>query len=273
MAMKKFYLFGGCSFTDMPGSWARYLQDNILSQSKNSKNCAKSGAGNRFIATAIIDAALRAAEKGFVPDISIMWSGPSRFEIPIHENETPYVHDIFQANKIMGNDFNPGTYFHHDITGDIDRSTLNNFWLMQCSKVTDHTRWAHKKNIDKEYVETFMRFQQYLWNINAHWHNTLTSILEVQWLCESKQWPYRFMTFREGLGEYITTCAPQFRSLQDSINWSKWLFTDNNYGGLREYTLNTVNTWDDGYDNHPSRDAHELFVNEFLLPKLPGVYQ
>jgi hypothetical protein len=273
MAIKKFYLFGGCSFTDMPGSWARYLQNNILLRPKNSKNCAKSGAGHRFIATSVIDSALRIAEKGYVPDITIMWSGPSRFEIPIHELETPYVHDIFQANRLTGDDFNPGTYYHLDVTGNVDRSTLNNFWLMQCSKVSEKTRWSHQEFIDNEYIEAFNKFQQYIWNSNAHWHNTLNAILEVQWLCESKHWPYRFMTFREGLGEYIMTCAPQFRSLQDSIDWSKWLFTDDNYGGLREFTLNTVNTWDDGYDNHPSKEAHEFFVKDFLLPKLPGVYQ
>lgn len=271
--MKKFYVFGGCSFTDMPGSWARFIQENILLDFKNSKNCAKSGAGNRFIATAAINTALRVAEKGFLPDVTIMWSGPNRFEIPIHETDTPYVNDIFESNRILGNDFNPGIFHHLDVTGDIDRTTLNNFWLMQCSKVTDDTRWSHNKKIDKEYVETFVRFQQYLWNLNAQWHNTLTSILEVQWLCESKGWPFRFMTFREGLGEFINHCAPQFQILQDSVDWNKWLFTDNNYGGLREFTLNTVNTWDDGYDNHPSHDAHRLFVNDFLLPKLPGVYR
>lgn len=271
--MKKFYIFGGCSFTDMPNSWARYIQEKILSEPKFSKNCSKSGAGNLFISASVIDSSLRAAEKGFVPDISIMWSGPSRFEIPIHESETPYIHEIFESNRITGSDFNPGIYFHKNITGEIDRSTLNNFWLMQCSKVTDHTRWAHQKYIDKEYVETFVRFQQYLWNTNAHWHNTIRSILEVQWLCESKDWPYRFMTHREGFGEYIMTCAPQFQSMQNTIDWSKWVFTDDNYGGLREFTMNTINTWDDGYDNHPSHDAHRLFVNDFLLPRFSGVYQ
>jgi hypothetical protein len=271
--MKKFYIFGGCSFTDMPGSWARHIQENILSDPKSSKNCAKSGAGNRFISAAVIDTALRAEEKGYQPDISIMWSGPSRFEIPIHENETPYINEIFESNRMTGSDFNPGTYFHKDIVGDIDRSTLNNFWLMQCSKVTDHTRWAHERFIDKEYVETFAKFQQYLWNTNAHWHNTLTAILQVQWLCESKEWPYRFMTFREGFGDYVLTCAPQFRSIQHAIDWNKWVFTDDNYGGLREFTLNTVNTWDDGYDNHPSRQAHQLFVEQLLIPRFPDVYR
>jgi len=271
--MKKFYIFGGCSFTDMEGSWARYIQKEILAEPKLSKNCAKSGAGNRFISTSVIDSSLRAAENGFIPDITVMWSGPSRFEIPIHENETPYVNEIFESNRMTGNDFNPSIYFHKNITGDIDRSTLNNFWLMQCNKVTEKTRWAHQNFIDEEYVTTFNKFQQYLWNTNAHWHNTLTSILQVQWLCESRNWPYRFMTFREGLGEYIRTCAPQFQSMQTAVDWNKWIFTDNNYGGLREFTLNTINTWDDGYDKHPSREAHRMFVEEFLIPRFPDVYR
>lgn len=271
--MKTFHIFGGCSFTDMEGSWARYVQKNILSKPTLSKNCAKSGAGNRFIATSVIDSSLRASTKGFIPDITIMWSGASRFEIPIHENETPYINEIFESNRMTGSDFNPGTYFHKNINGDIDRSTLNNFWLMQCNKVTEKTRWSHQKFIDEEYVVTFNRFQQYLWNTNAHWHNTLTAILQVQWLCESRGWPYRFMTFREGFGDYILTCAPQFQSMQQSIDWDKWLFTNDTHGGLREFTINTVNTWDDGYDNHPSQAAHKLFVEEFLLPRFPGVYQ
>lgn len=271
--MKKFYIFGGCSFTDMPGSWARHIQQNILLDSSLSKNCAKAGAGNKFISTSVIDSSLRINSKGYIPDITIMWSSPTRYEIPIHEIETPYVNDIFESNRMTGSDFNPGVYFHKDVVGEIDRSTLNNFWIMQCSKVTEKTRWAHKKNIDKEYVETFLRLQQYLWNTNAQWHNTIMSILEVQWMCESKGWPYRFMTHREGFKEYVITCAPQFKSLQEEIKWDKWIFTDDNYGGLREFTLRTVNSWDDGYDNHPSHEAHKLFVDEFLIPKCPGVYR
>lgn len=272
MAIKTFYIFGGCSFTDMPNSWARVIQDRYI-KNNLSKNCAKAGAGNRFIAAAVIDTALRAEKLGQKPDISIMWSSPTRYELPIHEEETPYSKFLFETNKMQNNDFNPGTYFHNDIVGDIDRSTINNFWLMQCSKVTEKTKWAHNKNIDKKYVDTFIDFQTYLWNSNYQWFNTLQSILSVQWLCESKGWDYRFSTFREGLGEFIKNCAPQFLSLQNEINWNKFVFTDTNYGGLREFTLNTVNTWDDGYDNHPSYEAHKLFVDEFWLQKFPGVYQ
>jgi len=270
--MKKFYIFGGCSFTDMPGSWARVIQEEYLSDASLSKNCAKSGAGNKFISTAVIDTALRVEKLGYIPDISIMWSSPTRFELPIN-CETPYVDELFEENRRQDNDFNPGTFLHHNITGDVDRSSVDNFWLMQCSKVSFKTKWAHNKKIDDSYIETFEKFQQFLWNSNFQWHNTLMSILSVQWLCESKQWPYRFTTFRDGLGEFIKHSSLQLKTLQDEVNWNKFVFTDSNYGGLREYTLSTVNTWDDGYDNHPSREAHRHFVKEFWLKRFPDIYQ
>jgi hypothetical protein len=269
--MNKFYIFGGCSFTDMPGSWARVIQNQYLRNPQNSKNCAKSGAGNKFISAAVIDTALKVEKMGYVPDISIMWSSPTRFELPIN-NETPYINDLFEENRRQNNDFNPGTYLHYNVIGDVDKSSVDNFWLMQCSKVSNKTKWSHNKHIDNLYVDTFEKFQNFLWNSNYQWHNTLMSILSVQWLCESKNWPYRFTTFREGLGEFVKHCSPQFRSLQDSVDWSKFIFTDNNFGGLREFTLSTVNTWDDGYDNHPSKEAHELFVKDYWLKKFPDVY-
>jgi hypothetical protein len=272
MAMNKFYIFGGCSFTDMDGSWARVIRSQHLSNPTQSKNCAKSGAGNKFIASAVIDTALKVEKLGFTPDISIMWSSPTRFELPINF-ETPFVNQLFEESRRQNNDFNPGTFLHHNINGEIDRSSVDNFWLMQCSKVTSKTKWTHDKAIDEMYVDAFEKFQEILWNSNYQWHNTLTSILSVQWLCEIKKWPYRFTTFREGLGEYIRQCSPQFLSLQQEINWDKFVFTDNNYGGLREFTLSTINTWDDGHDNHPSHDAHKLFVNDFWLKRFPNVYQ
>lgn len=270
--MNKFYIFGGCSFTDMPNSWARVIQRNYLSNPRLSRNCAKSGAGNKFIASAAIDTAIKAEKAGFLPDISIMWSSPTRFELPISDN-TPFVNELFEENKRQGNDFNPGTFLHYDINGEVDQTSIENFWLMQCSKVTNKTKWAHDKKIDELYVDAFEKFQFLLWNNNHQWHNTLMSILSVQWLCEIKKWPYRFTTFREGLGEFVKHCSPQFMSLQNEIDWGKFVFTDNNYGGLREFTLSTINTWDDGYDNHPSYDAHALFVDNFWLKHFPHTYQ
>jgi hypothetical protein len=105
----KHYIFSGCSFTDMHNSWARYIC-NKMPWGIYTIN-AKSGAGNTFISTAAITAALQAESRGETPDISIMWSSPSRFEFPIHPNQTPHFNQLFDMNKMGENDFNPGFYF------------------------------------------------------------------------------------------------------------------------------------------------------------------
>lgn len=269
--MRKFYLFGGCSFTDMHDSWARQIATDIIKDPNSSKNCAKSGAGNDFIGTSVLHHALEAEKQGFVPDVSIMWSSPSRYEVPISQKETPFVKDLFNTNNEQSNDFNPGTFFENS-AGNIDRTTADNWWLMQCSKVTSKTEWTKISKIDKEYVKTFEYFQEYLWNLNYQWYSTLKSILLMQNICKTKKWNYRFMVHRDGFGEHIQFCSPQFKTIQNEIDWDNFIFTDNRDGGLREYTLATVNTWDDGYDNHPSKEAHSKFVYDFLLPNFPGEY-
>lgn len=267
---KKFYIFGGCSFVDMPNSWARQIQTDLIKDYDKAKNTAKSGAGNDFISTSALHTALQAEQNGFRPDITIMWSHPSRYEIPLDMN-SPYVDKLFDENIKQKNDFNPGI-FYEDHRGEIDRSRQDNFWLLQCSKVTSKTKWSNDPKVNKAYIETFENFQKYLWNLNYQWYNTLRAILLVQNICESKGWEYRFTVFRSYVREFKKYCSPQFQMYQDCVKWDKFIFTDDTDGGLREYTLNTVNTWDDGFDMHPSKEAHEKFVYDFWLPKFPGVY-
>lgn len=267
----KFYIFGGCSFTDMSNSWARVITRDLLKE-HNCRNVAKSGAGNVFISTATIDCALKAEAEGLTPDINVMWSGPSRIEFPIKKNETPYFNELFESNRRTDSDMNPGLYALTDILGEHDKSD-DNWWLLNGGNVSSKTKWSFNKNIDKEFVDAFEKYQMYFSNSNLHWHNTLMSILNLQNLCELKGWKYRFTTFRDYVDEYKTYCAPQFKDIQNAIKWEKFVFTDNNTGGLREYTLNNLNTWDDGYDNHPSYEAHEDFVYNFWLKQFPGVYK
>jgi hypothetical protein len=266
----KFHIFGGCSFTDMHNSWARVIQRDLLNYN-NSRNVSKSGAGNKFIASAVIDCALKAEREGFTPDISIMWSSPTRSEFPLHETETPYVDMLFQNNTESDNDMNPGVYALTSANGDIQKIT-GNYWLLNGGNVSEKTRWSNNFDIDIQYVDAFRSYSKFMWNQNAMWHQTLSNILLVQQMCELKGWEYRFTTFTAFVKEYKTWCADQFVTLQDEIHWNKFLFTDNEDGGLREYTLNNLNTWDDGYDNHPSYEAHEDFVQNFWLPHFKGAY-
>lgn len=267
----KFYIFGGCSFTDMHNSWARVISRDLLKE-RNCRNVAKSGAGNVFISTAVIDCAIKAEAEGYTPDISVMWSAPSRIEFPLNPNETPYFKDLFDANKKSNSDMNPGLFAITNITNGHDYND-DNWWLLNGGNVSRKTQWSDNKKINQEYVSAFESYQMYFSNSSLHWHNTLMCILNLQNLCEVKGWNYRFTTFRDYVDEYKTYCPTQFKTIQTAINWNKFQFTDDNTGGLREYTLNNLNTWDDGYDNHPSHEAHEDFVYNFWLKKFPEVYQ
>lgn len=265
------YVFSGCSFTDMHLSWARQLAKDVIRDNRRTKIAAKSGAGNDFIANSAVNAALQAEKDGFKPDISIMWSSPARFEFPMHPT-MPFSTELFNFNKKQNNDFNPGIPDTLP-NGIADKKLIENFWLLQAGKVTKKNEWSCVRAIDKEYQKAFRYFQEFIWNYNYHWYSTLRSILNVQNFCEAKNWPYRFTIFRSCLEEYKKHCAPQFKLLQDEVKWDKFIFTDDNDGGLREYNMRTVNTWDDGYDNHPSYEAHEKFLYDFWLPKFPEVYK
>lgn len=269
--MSNFYIFGGCSFTDMPNSWARYICDNVVKKYWY-LNVSKSGSGNSFIATAAMNAALKAAEQGYKPDISIMWSAPSRIEFPLRAVQTPYFNQLFDVNKNTNSDMNPGLYAIKNLQGEHEYDK-NNWWIFNGGLVSHKTKWATKSSVNKEYVDAFEKLQMYFCNTNMYWHNTLMNILNVQNLCEANGWNYRFTTFRSYVNEYKQHCAPQFKYLQDAVKWDKFAFTDDADGGLREYTLNNLNTWDDGYDNHPSYEAHADFVNNFWLRQFPEVYK
>jgi len=255
----------------MPNSWARVICRNVLND-RNCRNVAKSGAGNVFISTAVIDCALKAEAEGFLPSVDVMWSAPSRIEFPLTSNETPYFKDLFENNKRNNSDMNPGLYAIESLYGEHDKNEAN-WWILNGGNVSSKTQWSYNKSIDKEYVTAFEKFQMYFSTTNLHWHSTLMSILNVQNLCKLKGWKYRFTTFRRYINEYKTYCAPQFKTIQDAIDWDKFMFTDNTDGGLREYTLDNLDTWDDGYDNHPSYEAHEDFVNNFWLKKFSEEYK
>lgn len=261
----KWFIFGGCSFTDMHNSWARVIQRDVLGE-RNCQNVSKSGAGNKFISTAVINCALLAEQRGFIPDISIMWSHPGRIEFPLTSSETPYFNKLFNNNKAQNNDMNPGLYALKDLQSDHDYHD-ENWWILNGGNVSDKTNWSKDRAIDDEYVDAFIKYQKYFSTTNNHWHNTLTSMLLVQNMAEVRGWHYRATVFREYLEFYKSMCAPQFILLQESIDWNLFTFTNDTDGGLREYTLSNLNTWDDGYDNHPSYEAHEDFVNNFWLTK------
>jgi hypothetical protein len=249
--MNDYFIFGGCSFTGMHNSWARQLSHKI-----NPNRCdiaARAGAGNTFIANNVLHHAFIAKINHYVPNITIMWSHPSRFDFPLHPKESPHYKKIFFKNETYKQDFNP-TYYDE-----------NNWWLLGCGNGhIDFTR-SDNEAINDEYVKGFAEYHKMFWNSTYQWLNTLQSILLVQSVCEANNWPYRFTVYNNFMKTY-NVCSDSVLALNKFINWEKFTFTDDNYGGLREHTLQNLNTWDDGYDMHPSYEAHTDFLDNFWLP-------
>jgi hypothetical protein len=256
--MKHFYIFGGCSFTAMPKSWARQLTQKI-----NPSRChvaAHAGAGNTMISTSVLHHAFTAQINKYTPDITVMWSHPSRFDFPLNPKESPHYEKLFNRNKLEGADFNPSYY-------DDKR-----YWLLGCGNGhLDFTR-SNIKVVDQKYVKAYSEHHKTIWNTTYQWFSTLQAILLVQSVCEANGWKYRFTVYNNFIKHYVDQ-SEHILALYKMINWDNFTFTDKEYGGLREYTLANTNTWDDGYDCHPSAKAHTDFLDNFWLEKFPNDYK
>lgn len=255
----KRFIFGGCSFTAMPHSWARQLSHRI--DPDVCSIAAHSGGGNTVISNSVIDAAWKASTKNLTPDITIMWSHPSRYDIPINKEETPYYSKIFWRNKqIEGFTFNPTTF---------DRFK---YWLLGCGNAYIGFDRSCIEAVNTEYVEAYRAHHKMFWNSTTQWLNTLQAILLIQSLCDANSWNYRFLVYNNFMKDYVKQ-SDHILAISKMIKWDKFSFTDNNYGGLREYTLSHLNTWDDGYDKHPSHEAHTDFLDNFFLPKFNSIFE
>lgn len=249
--MNKHFIFGGCSFVAMPNSWARQLTQKI-----NPNRCdvsAHAGAGNTMIAHSVLHQAFVQQINKLTPDITIMWSHPSRYDFPLNPTETPYYNHLFYSNNNEGTHFNPAYYDE------------NNYWLLGCGNGhIDFTR-ASTRSFNQTYVQAFRSHHQMVWNKTHQWMNTLQAILLIQSVCEANNWPYRFAVYNNYMKDYVDESNAML-AVYKMIKWDKFTFVDDEYGGLREYTLANLNTWDDGYDMHPSYEAHTEFLENFWLP-------
>jgi len=254
--VKKYYIFGGCSFTAMPNSWARRLQQLINPDYADVVACA--GGGNNIVANRVLFEANRVTQEGYKPVITIMWTHPGRVDHPLDSRETPYYKVLFDQNKKDKDNFNPTP------VGD-------SWWLLDCGNAdVDFTRIHDETRHD--YVKAFKSYKKYLWNSTSQWNKTLQAILLIQSICEANNWEYEFTVFNEFM-KYYVHLNKSMPGLSNFVKWDKFTFTNDDYGGLREYTLDNLNTWDDGYDCHPSHEAQKDFLDNFWLVRHSKMYE
>ena len=252
-------LFAGCSFTAMPDSWARQMAD-MFPQYKT-QVIAKHGAGNDFIARSIIYEYERQKAMGFdVSHIFVMWSGCERHEILLDKK-------IFKHLKPWSTQL--CTYKRDGEWGEqTEERELDFAWLKSGGAYGSYDFDASVMKIENDmmnrYMENYYRVHSYeYFNFKSleHFHT-------VQMFCKANKVTLINLTHRNIIGPiYEVIDSKEFKYIYDLIDWRQWFF-HNGFGGLREWTLDNTNKWDDGYDNHPHKDAHAEYIEKFIKPNI-----
>tara|TARA_B100001287_G_scaffold276353_1_gene286864 strand:- start:1190 stop:2011 length:822 start_codon:yes stop_codon:yes gene_type:complete len=267
--MSKTILYAGCSFTAMHDSWARQMVD--MFPEHKSQVIAKHGAGNDFIARSIVYEVERQKELGTpVTHVFVMWSGPTRHEIMLDTN-------IFNKLKPWSTEIS--TYKRVGEWGEqLEENELDFAWAKSGGSYGTFNYEASEIDIENKMLDNY--FENY-YKVNSNEYFNFRSLEDfhyVQMYCKVNQITLINLTFRDIIGPMHKVIDPSFSAGDKSsvhkyaylyalIDWRQWYFYDH-HGGLREWNLENTNTWDDGYDNHPDKQAHKEYIEKFIKPHI-----
>lgn len=236
-------LISGCSFTqwpDFPGGpnvcWPRYLKE--LLPDCNLTNRAEAAAGNQYICDSIIREVIE--NPNAYDQVLVMWSGVSRLDF-LTDITDPNWNELFDSygfyrrlpNGKLGWIFSGGqmgTWFKHPV--------------------------AHKMFYEMYKVSSELSLAT----------TNLTEIVKLQNFLESKQIPFKFMSYvnywTDGThispnGDFGVRQYPELNHLINEIDFSKWIFTDNQ-NGLYELAKSMNDFMEDKF--HPGPDAHRKWA-------------
>lgn len=240
-------LISGCSFThwpETPGSdknicWPSHLQR--LRPNWKLTNLAEPGAGNVYIANSIVRYVLE--NPGQVDMVLVMWSGVSRLDFLTDLTE-PSWHRLFDSYgfyrrvetcpNTLGYIFSGGQYgpwvLNQEATG----------LFKQMYKVSNPLSLAH---------------------IN------LIEIVKCQDFLKSRNIPYRFMSYVNYWNQE-ENCSPngdfgvlkyrELGSLINGIDWSQWIFSDEQRNGIYEMARAAEDYHGDRF--HPGLATNQLWA-------------
>ena len=268
--MGKVILFAGCSFTAMEDSWARQLAHKWRNDYK-SQVIAKHGAGNDFIARSIIYEIDRQRDIGTpVTHVFVMWSGPSRHELMIDTN-------IFNKLKPWSTELS--TYKRQGEWGEQPQEKNLDFaWAKSGGKYGGYNFDVSEIDIENKMLDNYFE-NYYKVNSNEYFNfKSLESFHYAQLYCKANNVTLINLTFRDIISPIHAVISPSFVAedkssihnyayLYKAIDWTNWFFYKD-FGGLREWTLDNTNKWDDGYDNHPHAEAHAEYIKYFIKTNL-----
>tara|TARA_Y100000356_G_scaffold84052_2_gene69933 strand:+ start:11656 stop:12459 length:804 start_codon:yes stop_codon:yes gene_type:complete len=257
------YIISGCSYTDMPDSWARQFLNNLDGDYMNHIMCGQIGAGNNLISQAVLVNLLdyKKSFKWNVKNISdikviVMWSHPHRIDY-LYESES------IDNNKFWSRlfKFKKGVRLNRENGGKDYLMTGNNGVLDMGSLKSDNMLYSHP------HINYWTSFFKYIHNDKYVWNETLKNIIYLQNILKQKNVKYLFLTYTNFMKDFFGKfkfCEHQ----ENLLDLNNFLFTDKSFGGLREWVMNNTNKWDDGYGNHPHKDSHKEFIDNFFKPHL-----
>jgi hypothetical protein len=231
-------LISGCSFTHWPEvpegpniCWPAHLKE--LNSEYDITNLAEPAAGNQYICNSVIHHC--ETER---PDLAlVMWSGVSRLDY-LTSLDDPAWAELFDSYGFyrripecnLGYIFSGGqmgTWFKHPV--------------------------AHKMFYEMYKVSS---------NLSLAYIN-LIEIIKLQNYLEFKRIPYRFMSYvnywqrnnvPEFNGDFSVSRIPELANLISAIDFSQWIFSDDQKNGVYELGLKHNDFLPDGI--HPGATAH-----------------
>lgn len=240
-------LISGCSFTQWPDSpggpnicWPRYFQE--LNPNDHCYSVAEAAAGNQYICDSIIQSVLKDR-----PDhVLVMWSGVSRLDY-LTSVEDPAWNNLFDSYGFYRRlpDGKLGYIFSGGGVG-----TWNNHPVAQ--------------QMFKEMYKVSSELS--LGTIN------LMEMVKLQNFLIAKKIPYHFMSYvnywseEERVsknGDFGVYRYPELKFLIDELDFSRWIFTNDQKDGVFELAKE-LNSWQDDkfHPGDTAQSAWAKFVTE-----------
>jgi len=266
-------LTGGCSFTahQVPKNlaWPNHLDHDVT-------NTAEMASGN----TIILDRIMSKLDSTFDYCI-VMWSSPYRIELLFNKEHSDY-------SKIVDKMKDSHAISNYQLTGVPHKVHNESNWLrigggygrwkFDVGEVDDILEVYYKyiHNLEYQFIQT-LKSIVFLQNyckinsiklINTCWNNIFDIVKEVDVRATGSNdfvTPESMQRLKDGsfIQSPIIDWYPNARQWYDMIDWSNWLFYENEYvkrGGLGEYAIIECN---DNYEKgmHPSSNSQNSWAS------------
>ena len=285
----------GCSFTHNPNSWAKHLAKHYEKDSVSVINVAQGGVGQEHI----VRSSLVALQKSKNKKICIaQFSGFTRMEVIVDEKERRELHSAIKLSKEyldareQQSDAYSGTRSRTvSLNGLLEKRDWNNHYndSIILLRTTDHGHnWYESRTTAGKMID---RYEQTI-GFDQRQMLTYEHIASLQWYCKLNNIPLLcFWGWNEHARTGRSYNEEVVNASRDLVDWdnfwlynktggmAEWMLAQGHHGCLDEDHTNKPPTgWAvDGVTGekymigHPTREAHEDFCNQIIVPWVNNV--